>query len=261
MTEPKWLAATDPVPMLEFLRGKASDRKLRLFACACCRRVEHLLSQPGFIRAVETAEEFADGEVGADETRIASEYVLSYYHSESINDDRQSIADLAAYAASAVDYLDDFPSGVASHCISAAVQAAWKLARSRAEGLVVEPQSYPASLEDAKEFIRSIELMNDAVDAEATPFEAQEKLRQAILLGDIFGNPFRPVPFDPAWRTSTVLALANGIYEVRAFERLPILADALQDAGCDSDDILTHLRGDGPHSRGCWPLDLILGKE
>ena len=69
------------------------------------------------------------------------------------------------------------------------------------------------------------------------------------------------VTFDSSWRTSTVVALAQGIYAERALDRLPILADALQDAGCDNADILTHLRGDGPHVRGCWALDLILGKQ
>src|SRR5262249_12788383 len=81
------------------------------------------------------------------------------------------------------------------------------------------------------------------------------------LLRDIVGNPFRPVAVDSRWQPSTVLALAGGIYEDRAFDRLPILADALQDAGCENPDILTHLRDDGPHVRGCWALDLILGKE
>ena len=83
--------------------------------------------------------------------------------------------------------------------------------------------------------------------------------RQALLC--IFGNPFRPVAFDPAWRTSKALAIAQGIYDERAFDRLPILADALQDAGCENEDILSHLRGDGPHVKGCWALDLVLGKE
>jgi hypothetical protein len=79
---------------------------------------------------------------------------------------------------------------------------------------------------------------------------------------DIFGNPFRPVTFDPEWRTTTALALAHGIYDERAFDRLPILADALQDAGCNNDDILTHLRDTAtPHVRGCWALDLVVGKS
>jgi hypothetical protein len=81
------------------------------------------------------------------------------------------------------------------------------------------------------------------------------------LFRDIFGNPFRPFALDPRWLTSDVLDLARAIYEGRAFERMPILADALMDAGCDSDDILNHCRGDGPHVRGCWVVDLLLGKE
>ena len=85
---------------------------------------------------------------------------------------------------------------------------------------------------------------------------------QCNVLRDIFGNPFRTATFEQNWRTTTALALANGIYEERAFDRLPILADALQDAGCDSDDILNHLRNpNATHVRGCWALDLVLGKE
>jgi hypothetical protein len=74
------------------------------------------------------------------------------------------------------------------------------------------------------------------------------------------GNPFRPAAADPRWLTTTVLALARGIYAERAFDRLPILADALQDAGCGNEDILTHCRGPGSHVRGCWVVDLVLGK-
>ena len=87
------------------------------------------------------------------------------------------------------------------------------------------------------------------------------RLLYVELLRDIFGNPFRPVTVLPEWRTSTVLALATGIYEEKAFDRMPILADALQDAGCSNEDILDHCRGPGPHVRGCFLIDLILGKE
>ncbi|MBA4191171.1 MAG: hypothetical protein C0467_24590 [Planctomycetaceae bacterium] len=83
---------------------------------------------------------------------------------------------------------------------------------------------------------------------------------QVHLLREIIGNPFRPVSLDPVWLTSDVVALARGIYEERAFDRMPILADALQDAGCDNADILDHCRGNSPHVRGCWVVDLVLGK-
>jgi hypothetical protein len=87
------------------------------------------------------------------------------------------------------------------------------------------------------------------------------KSRNCEIARDIFGNPFRPVTLDPRWQTSTVVDLAAAIYQERAFDRMPILADALMDAGCDNDDILNHCRGPGPHVRGCWPLDLLLGNE
>ncbi len=86
--------------------------------------------------------------------------------------------------------------------------------------------------------------------------------RTANLVRDIAGNPFRPVIFSPAWRTSDAVALARTMYEAREFSAMPILADALQDAGCDSDDILNHCRDTAQvHVRGCWVIDLVLGKQ
>jgi len=82
----------------------------------------------------------------------------------------------------------------------------------------------------------------------------------ADLIRDIFGNPFKPVAFNPNWRTSDVTAMARGMYETRDFSAMPILADALQDAGCESDEVLNHCRGPGPHVRGCWVVDQVLEK-
>jgi hypothetical protein len=90
--------------------------------------------------------------------------------------------------------------------------------------------------------------------------ELEGRRAQCGLLRDIFGNPFRPVTADPNWLTSSVLALARQVYEARDFAPMPILADALQDAGCDNPDILAHCRGPGPHVRGCWVVDLLSGK-
>ncbi|MCI0705613.1 MAG: hypothetical protein L0241_31520 [Planctomycetia bacterium] len=82
------------------------------------------------------------------------------------------------------------------------------------------------------------------------------------LLRESVGNPFRPVTFTPSWRTDTVLTLAKQMYESREFGAMPILADALQDAGCDNEDILNHCRDtNATHIRGCWVVDLVLGKE
>lgn len=96
---------------------------------------------------------------------------------------------------------------------------------------------------------------------EARAFGAGERQAQAGLARDIFGNPFRPVTFSPALRTDTARALARQMYESRDFSAMPSLADALQDAGCEDGQVLGHCRGDGPHVRGCWVVDLVLGKE
>ncbi|VTR93298.1 Uncharacterized protein (Fragment) OS=uncultured bacterium PE=4 SV=1 [Gemmata massiliana] len=86
--------------------------------------------------------------------------------------------------------------------------------------------------------------------------------REVRVLRDLFGNPFRPVAFAPAWRTSTAVAVASQMYEARDFSAMPILGDALQDAGCDSAEVLDHCRDAGaPHVRGCWVVDLVLGRE
>jgi hypothetical protein len=116
-----------------------------------------------------------------------------------------------------------------------------------------------------------LDMLMDAADATAwvkvgTPEATSEpeEREQCSLVREIFGNPFRPRSVDPSclgWNAGTVVKVAHAIYDDRTFDRLPILADALEEAGCDNADILTHLRRPGPHVRGCWAVDLILGKK
>lgn len=208
MTEDEWNTSTDPQPMLEFLRGKASDRKLRLFAVACCRRIWRLLD-PVSRNAVELAEAFADGLATLEDTQRA------------------------AWEADRQEFEDD--PGVA---------AAFNTARCEGD-----------DSGSAAYFAAQAAGVKGRVSDE-------EQARQAELLRDIFGSvPFRPIAMDPAWNTSAVVRLAKAIYEGRAFDRLPILADVLEDAGCTDPDILVHCRGPGPHARGCWVVDLLLMKE
>jgi hypothetical protein len=96
----------------------------------------------------------------------------------------------------------------------------------------------------------------------------RERGDECRLLREVFGNPFRPATITPAWRTPQVVALAQAAYEERELPagtldvtRLAVLADALEEVGCDPADLLSHLRGPGPHVRGCWAVDLILGKS
>jgi len=99
-----------------------------------------------------------------------------------------------------------------------------------------------------------------ALASDNSDHKAVEDDFQFELIRDIFGNPFHPVYFDPTWRTDTAVSLARGMYESREFSAMPILADALQDAGCEDEQILTHCRdASQPHVRGCWVCDLVLG--
>src|SRR5262249_38247864 len=90
---------------------------------------------------------------------------------------------------------------------------------------------------------------------------ADEQAAQEGLLRCIVGNPFRSFTLDSAWKTPAAVALARTAYEERRFDDMPFLADALEEAGCTDEQILSHCRGPGPHARGCWVVDLVLGKS
>jgi len=218
MTEEEWLACAEPEPMLEFVKAAATDRKLRLFGVACCRRIWSLMPNRKCKAAVDRAESYAEGCCASHPLQEASENVS---------------VGMLALRSEAAEY--------------AATAAAWVASRDNLERTA-----------EAAAASHGVAISLDDWTAE----KRLEQVQQAIIFRDIFGNPFRPVMFNVTWRTSDALLLAQGIYEERAFDRLPILADALQDAGCASEDLLGHLRDPhATHARGCWALDLVLGKE
>jgi hypothetical protein len=228
VTEAEWFDAKETWVLYISAKenGWLSDRKLRLWACTCCRRIWHLIVDECSRNAVEVAERFADGLINEDERKVvfaAAESVAFAIPSNAPPEHR--VQRLSA--------------------LSAAVAVADK------PYYATETAQHAATLHER--------LSGKQEGAEAA---AAEKLEQANLIRELLGNPFRPTAILPDWRTSTVLALARGIYEERAFDHMPILADALQDAGCDNEDILNHCRdAKRPHVRGCWVVDLILGKD
>jgi hypothetical protein len=134
----------------------------------------------------------------------------------------------------------------------------WDIRWYRRDGWNALARAIGSYREAAGDRGRSSELNEEVHDLERVRRES----KLAELIRCIFGNPFQPVAVDPAWLTSTVVALARGIYDDRAFDRMPILADALQDSGCDNDDVLNHCRDEkATHVRGCWVVDLVLGKQ
>jgi hypothetical protein len=207
VTEQEWLRCTDPETLLAFLRatGSTRARPLRLFACACVRRVWGRLRDERSRRAVLVAEEYAEGLAGAGDLQAAQEAAWLLWGTP---------ATTAAADAARPDANET--------ALEAARHASWACPGARVAALRV----------------------------------------QADLLRDIWANPFRPAPaVEGAWRTATVLTLAQAIGRERQFGDLPVLADALEEAGCTTAEILSHLRGPGPHVRGCWVLDLLTGRE
>jgi hypothetical protein len=232
MTESDWLAATEPTPLLEFLRhsGMLTERKAQLFAAACCRGIWHLLADPRSRRAVEVAEQFAEGRVGNEEVMAAWGPAW-----EAANEALE--AKPIVEQASATNPWDTAP----------AAQAAGNALAG-----------HPAAAADAA--LAAVLYSAEGADERAAD---QERLRQAALLHDLFGPlPFRTVYIEPAWLTAAVMALANSMDTEGRFEDMPILADALDEAGCTNQEILQHLRRPGHvHVRGCFIVDLLLEKQ
>jgi hypothetical protein len=270
MTEEEWLACTDPAAMLKFLHGRVSDRKLRLFACACCRRAWPLTAgatgpQAQAVArawgAVEVAEGFADGaataEALAEACRGADDaaFDLDVGPASGASTAAQVYAALAALCASTA-------AGRPVACRTVGSEGAY------ADDLSVAAHAAYAAYEAALAFAGRYDFRADPA---AHGRHDAEQAAQAALLREVAGNPFRRVALDPSWLSwqgGTVPRQAQAASDERdlpsghlAPARLAVLADALEDAGCDNLDILAHLRGPGPHVRGCWPVDLLLGRE
>jgi hypothetical protein len=216
--EATWLACAEPEVLLRSpTPADASRRKARLFACSCVRRIWPLLADERSRAAVLTAERLADGVADEPERQAAFEAAL-----QACQEAPRGGAELAAANAAAsvlIPYLQGIK-GVPRHAREALAGGRRRLARARSAQLLA------------------------AAEAEA----------QAVLLRDLFGNPFRPTPVldsaAPAWNDGAAVRLAEAIYQEHAFDRLPILADALEEAGCTDQAVLGHCRG-GPHARGC----------
>lgn len=245
MTEERWLKCSNIWELTEYLHKHGSERRLRLFSHACCQRLRPLGFEELFERGLAAVEARAEGACSVEE--------LSDLHTQL----RERLDEIEA----ALRDADGMLHTNWHSCLAAAVMFAVQPMYARRElnaGVTSTMGSLAFNAQGAVanpvwERTRSrteTDLVNDA-----------ESLQQVALVRDIFGNPFQPVTFEPSWRTTAVDGLATGIYEEKAFDRLPVLADALEDAGCSDGDILDHCRSQGEHVRGCWVVDLILGKS
>jgi hypothetical protein len=263
MDEGQWQECTDPGPMLAHLGGKASGRKLRLFACACCRCLWHLLTDDRSRTAVEVAERLADGAANAEELRSAKESAVAAH---TLMGAAQAVGRGTAVLSEA-EGSDYFGKWAAAHV----ARAAWGTIRVRVAtvaGRMVAAAEAEAWRRYAEETVAT---EGDVLEAAARQAGREMQKAQAALARDIFGSPFRPVTVSPAqlaWRDGLVQQLAQAAYDNRRMlsgslepDRLAVLADALEESGCSDPAILGHLRSVGAHVRGCHVVDALLQKE
>jgi len=258
MTEPEWLTCQDPQALIEFLcnatvlyrsrwqgwqpgrRFCISQRKLRLFACACCRRQFAQFPTENMRQAVLLAEKQADNLATEEELRSLVAQIVGNW------DFRQ------AGPASSILPLEVVSSLPANR--TAGPNTTWAtLARFHAF-LVYTHQV--GGLSSGKDYAPE----ESACWRNAWTEEAGQ---QANLLRDIIGNPFLAVALEETWlhwNEDCLLRIARWIYDENRLDGLPVLADALEEAGCDNRAILDHCRAGGNHVRGCWLLDLVLNR-
>ncbi len=214
MTENEWLTASDPLPMLQFLQGRVSGRKLLRFAIACCWPVWPFQERRRARHAVELTDRYADGQI------------------------------LVEVIASLRDTWDWGGNAAVNELLEVA------------QRVPIRAASRPAAPPD--------DLVSRVIECAAHAshwIRRQGADSRSGWLRDIVGNPFRPVVFDATWRTPAAVALARTVHEERCFEELPLLADALEEAGCTDAQVLSHCRGGGEQVRGCWVVALVLGRE
>lgn len=238
MSEQEWLTCTDePGIMLGLAEDQIEDeailnRKARLFACACARQVWHLLIDPRSRHAVEVAERYADGAATGTEAEAAFADAIAATEDLAVARDAAAVHGLTS-----PERVTAGKAWYVSQCGYLCVETNGHIPQWA--GLVATHSGWePAPSEEAGKAILAA---------------------QCDLLREIFGNPFSPVQWSKQWQDPTVTKLAEVIYRDQKFEDMIILSDALEDAGCDEPEILSHCRGDSRHVPGCWLIDRIRG--
>lgn len=238
MTEQEWRTCSHSRDMLRYLwsrqecRTKANRRKLRLVGCACARRIWRLLDDQ-LREAVVLAERFADRQVDSKARQDAHKRTW-----DAMLRRQQSSNPWEGY---------EFRTAV-SVLAERAIEAAFRACNE-------EEWAYAWSEQPHSSHPRG------GVSEQQEQAAKNERQAQADLLRDVFASlTFQPIAVDQSWLSKNAICLAQAIYDDRAFDRMPILADALEEAGCTNVEILGHCRGAGPHVRGCWVVDLLLGK-
>lgn len=270
MTESEWLECVDPTPILEFLQANVSERKLRLFAVACSRRVWDQIDEQEVLRGLSFLVDqcgAADhsthitSDCGRRAVHVAEEHADGLTDGAALEEAREAVHELTYvgeyYAATKPTIIGRDSTDYGFLAIGTGAEAA------EAACSYIERIHY-AAYRSAE----AIAYLRCPTDSPLPSPDVAEQSCQCDIIHDIIGNPFRPISINPIWLTPTAINLAQAAYEERIMPsceldpaRLVVLSDALEEAGCNDVGILEHLRSPGPHTRGCWALDLILDKE
>jgi hypothetical protein len=245
MTEADWFTDTDFSAHAEFAANHLSPRRQRLLAAGFCRAVAHLFDHPDLTEALLVLERYADRLIPEGE----AEKVRQRWR-------ERAQQGYERYRAS-VDSED--PEGDPNPRNHARAEVAWAVAFAFNYHPVPVAEIVTRTVEAAVTNEVGFKMTENWRSRRAAA-TAEHALVMRSVVWEVVGNPFRPVSFAPDWRTDTAVALARQMYESRDFSAMPILADALQDAGCENDEVLTHCRNNTlTHSRGCWVVDGVLG--
>ena len=250
MTHEEWLACDDWRPMIELLAGKSSQRKHLLYVCAGLRCIWDSLYSDSSRRAVEIAELVADGKATKDQIEDAK------YHAESPTFG-YDFDPVFVYC-----YMGD---GYSSEVRRLLEMQVYTEADLQGEQWLGDSPIASRLLNAAHIAYHCLYQIEDRLDEHLLEhLTDQPDWPGGWLVREVFGHPFRPIMVDPRWllwNNGTIPAIARGIYGERAFDRMPILADALEESGCPATELIGHCRQLNGHVRGCWAIDAVLGLE
>ena len=238
MTESDWLTSRDCRAMMHFLKPPRDARVVYLFLAAVGRSIRRLHPEPLLREVIDWIERYADGEAEWHDSPDGYDLESEMYGLENPKRANYWIWKLG---------LEDLNEDERTALIG------WGPNR--------ELLSWQDILIRAAFFTEAISSDLQVGLFEGEPETDYLRFMNPAFLRDIFGNPFRPVTFAPAWQTAAASSLAQSMYDRRDFAAMPVLADLLEEAGCDSGEVLAHCRDEKQvHVRGCWVVDLVLGK-
>jgi hypothetical protein len=275
MTEAEWLVCASPFDLYGLLRAETityktrwqgwmtaprypvSDRRLRLFFCGCCARIADLMPTPEARAVLTAAEAYADGQIDDDDLENAARACEQIVRGPVSPSARWLSYEHEAVRAANLVHRSEAAGRLGALAAAARAWAGGNVWRRHVKSLGGVLRVDPREFAPLESVVRTCDR------AFTNELSAESRL-QATLLRDVVGNPFQPCTIDPAWlewNDGTIARLASSIYQERRFGDVPILADALEDAGCRDDEFLSHCRGGGPHIRGCWVIDSLSGRK